>query len=94
MAINAGNIVVTESAQQLKGYANTGAGKSLLIKAKIGNAKTIWIGGKGEMTEKGKGFPLEAGQSLIIDIDNAGTFWFIGENTTDVLYYLIHGNAV
>lgn len=77
--------------KQLK--VSSGAFKSVLILADSGNTKKVWVGGKSETTESGKGFPLAAGASVAIDVDDIGKIWLISEEGTQKVYYLSNGNS-
>lgn len=83
--------VEVSSQKQLK--VSTGASKSVIVLADSGNAKKVWIGGKTETTESGKAFPLVAGASISIDLNDVGTIWMIAEEGTLKVYYLTNGNV-
>jgi len=59
----------------------------LTIIAASTNTGTIWVGYHSNVAP-GDGFPLGAGAARDFDVSDLGAVWLIGENATDLIYYV------
>lgn len=90
MALRAGKIEFAGARVQIK--PSDGAARSIVFLADETNASPIWIGGKTETAEAGKGFPLGPGKAIGIELTDAGQIWAFG-GAGDDGYYFLNGNV-
>lgn len=91
MAITSGLVTIAAERKQIK--AISGTGRSVLLYADSANTGTVWIGGKEETAESGKGFPLPKGTSIAIDLSDMGLLYCFG-TAADKLYWIANGNTL
>jgi hypothetical protein len=60
--------------------------KGCLLKAGISNAGTVWIGGSG--TTSSDGFPLKAGETLSLTINNLSILYILFAKNNDTIVVL------
>jgi hypothetical protein len=64
-------------------------GGAFIVKAHPDNSDTIWVGndGDGDVTSS-NGFPLDAGEGIILRTPNLNTYWFDADSSGDKACWL------
>lgn len=89
--VKAGEAVGVGHGTAVRVYAATGGGDSIGLLAGSTNEENIYIGGKTEMGESKKGFPLAKGSFISVGIKDAGRLYMSGK-AGDKLFYIFEGN--
>lgn len=73
------------TAKAMSGATSTSGG--VILKAKAGNATPIYIGHDNTVTDL-TGFPLAAGESVLLEVLNIGQIWMYGATAADRLCWV------
>lgn len=80
-----GVLIVGTTPKQI--FATTLKVRRVTVLAPSTNALNIWTG-YSPQASAGNAFPLVPGAARDYDIDDASQLWFIGENATDLIYFI------
>lgn len=77
MSVLSGQITVTTAGTAVQGTDVPGG--EIMLKAHPDNTQSVWVGNVSGDVSSSNGFPLDAGESVIVKVSNLNALWFDAE---------------